>query len=63
MRPTLMIGLMALSAAPVGAADFEFYGRSGDAISLDFGSLPGVASGASFTAPTLGFGSAHALLS
>ncbi|MEN0109820.1 MAG: peptidoglycan-binding domain-containing protein, partial [Planctomycetota bacterium] len=47
----------------VGAADFEFYGRSGDAISLDFGSLPGVASGASFTAPTLGFGSAHALLS
>lgn len=45
---------VALLACVVGfaeaiAADFDFYGRSGDAIAIDFGSLPGVAPGATFS--------------
>jgi hypothetical protein len=31
------------------AADFNFYGRSGDAIELNFGALPGVTPGSTFT--------------
>ncbi len=38
-----------LSAAPATAADFDFFGRSGDGITLDFGRLPGVNPGAAFT--------------
>ena len=39
------------------AATHEFYGRSGNAIEVDFGALPGVPAGASFTGLTLtGFG-------
>ncbi|TWT86166.1 putative peptidoglycan binding domain protein [Pseudobythopirellula maris] len=38
-----------LLAAQGYAADFDFYGRSGDAIEIDLGSLPGVAPGATFS--------------
>ncbi|MEM7576164.1 MAG: peptidoglycan-binding protein [Planctomycetota bacterium] len=40
---------LAIPAPLVIAADFTFFGRSGDAIELDFASQPGVTAGSSFT--------------
>lgn len=46
----LLATVIALTTGFTGqAADFDFYGRSGDAIELDFGSLPGVPQGATFS--------------
>ncbi|TWT46733.1 peptidoglycan-binding domain-containing protein [Botrimarina hoheduenensis] len=51
----LFFGVVApLAASLAGAADFEFYGRSGDAIELNFGALPGTPTGASYSTLTLG---------
>ena len=44
------------------AADFNFYGRSGDAIAIDFGSLPGVSPGVAFSDLSAGRFGAHPLL-
>ena len=60
IRRWLMIAVwFAAAAACVSgrAADFDFYGRSGDAIALDFSQLPGVGAGATFGSLDLvGFG-------
>ncbi|TWT99860.1 hypothetical protein Pla108_08030 [Botrimarina colliarenosi] len=45
---TTLALLFLLASSGASAADFEFYGRAGDAIELDFGALPGVAAGATF---------------
>jgi len=37
-----------LLVAPVRAADFEFFGRSGDGIEINLAALPGVSAGATF---------------
>ncbi|MEM8864136.1 MAG: peptidoglycan-binding protein [Planctomycetota bacterium] len=49
---TVGVAIFAI-AAPSSAVDFQFYGRSGDGIELDFGSLPGVAAGAAFSNASL----------
>ena len=61
MRRTDCLLALAVACLPCGAqaADFDFYGRSGDAIELDFGSLPGVPAGASFSGLNLGGFSTH----
>lgn len=52
--------LVLVSAVGAKAADYEFYGRSGDLIEIDLGSLPGVLAGASFSGLSVGgFGSFH----
>ncbi|MEO1496362.1 MAG: peptidoglycan-binding domain-containing protein [Planctomycetota bacterium] len=54
MRFLLLATTLALLATrPAQAVDFQFYGRSGDAIELDFGALPGTSSGAIYTAVSL----------
>lgn len=52
----------ALAAAPTQAADFEFFGRAGDAIEIDLGSLPGVPDGAGFTGLSTGGFLGHTVL-
>ncbi|QDT70774.1 Putative peptidoglycan binding domain protein [Planctomycetes bacterium MalM25] len=49
-----------VSAVGATAADYEFYGRSGDLIEIDLGSLPGVPGGAAFSSLEVGgFGNPH----
>lgn len=54
MRLLVAFFLLVATVSAVHAADFEFYGRSGDGIELDFGSLPGVPAGASFANLSIG---------
>ena len=44
-----VVVVVLVSAAGAVAADYEFYGRSGDLIEIDLGSLPGVPAGATFS--------------
>ncbi|MEQ8849500.1 peptidoglycan-binding domain-containing protein [Botrimarina sp.] len=62
-RATLAPTLLAVLCSAAAAADFDFYGRSGDAILLDFGSLPGVPAGATFSGLALDNFFGHAALS
>ncbi len=52
-----------LLAGPSFGAGFTFYGRSGDGIEIDFGSLPGVSNGASFSGLSLTGFNGHTVLS
>jgi hypothetical protein len=60
---TLAFAIMAQSIASFAmAADFNFYGRSGDAIEINFTAIPGVSAGATFSGlNTSGF-SGHTVL-
>lgn len=61
MRASVSAVVMVLvSAVGASAADYEFYGRSGDLIEIDLGSLPGVPAGAAFSNLSVGgFGNPH----
>ena len=52
-RTQLAIFAFALSAQTcghaAGAADFSFFGRSGDAIEINLSSIPGIGAGSSFS--------------
>ncbi|MGL4513804.1 MAG: hypothetical protein ACRCT8_11995 [Lacipirellulaceae bacterium] len=54
-RPFLaaVASLLITCATLAGAADFDLYGRSGDAIAIDLASLPGIAPGSTFGSPAL----------
>jgi hypothetical protein len=54
-RITFLIAALtvATTAAPSTAAEFDFFGRSGDAVAIDLASLPGVPAGATFASPGL----------
>lgn len=55
MRLRVLITLLVTAVAGTSrAADFDFYGRSGDAIELDFGSLPGVPENTAFSGLNIG---------
>lgn len=58
----LVLPLTTFLLSAAHAADFEFFGRSGDAIEVDFGALPGVSSGASFSGLTLSGFTGHTVL-
>lgn len=64
--PASVLGVTAaatlLHAAPARAADHAFFGRSGDAVPLDFSRLPGVAPGAAFSNLSLAGFSTHTIL-
>lgn len=57
-----LLAVIAAPSVPANAADFEFFGRSGNGIEVDFGALPGVSSGASFSNLTLGGFTGHTVL-
>jgi peptidoglycan hydrolase-like protein with peptidoglycan-binding domain len=66
-RPSLLLlalglGLPFVGAGVVRGADFAFYGRSGDAIELNFASLPGVAAGATFSGLNVSGFNGHTVL-
>lgn len=58
-----LVAGLATFEAPLNAADLNFYGRSGDAIALDFGALPGVSAGATFSGLSLTGFTGHTVLS
>jgi peptidoglycan hydrolase-like protein with peptidoglycan-binding domain len=62
-RITMAVTVLALAAgSAAGAADFNFYGRSGDAIEINLSALPGVNPGSTFSGlNTSGF-SGHTVL-
>jgi peptidoglycan hydrolase-like protein with peptidoglycan-binding domain len=51
-----------LFSSAVQAADFHFFGRAGDAITIDLAALPGVGSGATFGALDVSGFSGHTIL-
>jgi hypothetical protein len=57
LRSVVAIALFVLSGSDLAtAADFNFFGRSGDAIEINLGSIPGIAAGSSFSSlNTTGF--------
>ncbi len=58
----ILIAAVALLDMPCQAVDFDFYGRTGNGIEVDFSSRPGVPAGATFSGLSLsGFGS-HTVL-
>lgn len=58
-----LLAVIATVPIPVCAVDFEFFGRSGNAIELDFGTLPGVTAGATYSGLSLGGFAGHTVLS
>ncbi|MEO0530731.1 MAG: peptidoglycan-binding domain-containing protein [Planctomycetota bacterium] len=48
------VSLLTLGPSRALAADCEFYGRTGDGIEIDLGSLPGVPAGATFSGLNIG---------
>jgi hypothetical protein len=54
--------LAALAAPAVRAADFGFFGRSGDAIEINLAALPGVAAGSTFSSLDLAGFNGHTVL-
>ena len=60
LRPLLI--LCALLASTARAADFGFFGRSGDAIEINLSTLPGVAPGSTFSGLNIAGFAGHALL-
>ena len=60
--PLSAVAVVAFFLPAAHAADFEFFGRSGDAIEVDFGALPGVSSSAIFSGLSLSGFSGHTVL-
>ncbi|MBL9163422.1 MAG: peptidoglycan-binding protein [Planctomycetaceae bacterium] len=63
LRPfVLLAALLATPAQAAHAADFGFFGRSGDAIEINFAALPGVAAGSAFSGLNLAGFTGHTVL-
>lgn len=57
-----LVALVAFAAPAVHAADFGFFGRSGDAIEINLASLPGIAVGSTFSNLDLAGFNGHTVL-
>ncbi len=53
---------MTEGANPVLAADFNFFGRSGDAIEINLGNIPGIAAGSTFSSLNIGGFANHTVI-
>jgi hypothetical protein len=58
----LLAILAALLASSAHAVDFGFFGRSGDAIEINFATLPGISAGSTFSALNLAGFAGHTVL-